>query len=136
MRNVWRTLTITATALIVAASVSFAQTGKSGTAKSTHAKTGAAKSMGKSAVGKISKYDPASRTLTITTAKGNESFVLSDKAAVHEGSKTISADDLASRTGQSAKIRYAESNGTMRAEMVTVASNKTAKSSSKKGTAK
>jgi hypothetical protein len=132
MRNLWRTLTIGASALAVAVTVSAAQAAKPASAKTAPAKTTAAKSTAKSATGKITKYDAGSRTLTITTAKGSENFVLADSASVHEGSKAITADDLSSHTGQTAKIRYADANGTMRAEMVTVASSKPAAKSSKK----
>jgi hypothetical protein len=133
MRTLLRTLTVGAGALALAATVSASQAAKKEPAKSTAApKTAAMKPAGKSATGKISKYDAATHTLTVTTPKGDENFVLSDKASLHAGSKTITADDLGSHAGQTAKIRYSDANGTRTAEMVTVAAAKGASKSVKK----
>jgi hypothetical protein len=132
MRTLLRTLTVTAGALALATSVSASQAAKTAPAKAAASKPAAAKMAGKSATGKISRYDAATHTLTVSTSKGEESFVLGDKAALHAGSKAIAADDLASHAGQTAKIRYTEANGKMTAEMVTVAAPKAAAKSAKK----
>src|SRR4051812_7544425 len=42
-----------------------------------------------SATGKIVSFDDSSRTLTLSTAKGEEKFVLGSSARLQEGAKTI-----------------------------------------------
>jgi hypothetical protein len=125
MRRLLYNLTAGAAVLALAATVSASQTpGPSPSAKP--AKATAAKPAGKSATGKIAKFDDASKTLTITTGKGEESFTLADTATLHEGAKTITTADLGGLAGHTAKIRYTEAGGKMTAESVTVAGGKTA----------
>lgn len=130
MRSMFRTLTLGAMALVLAASVA-AQTSRSAPARPA-AKAATAKTVSRSAVGTVAKFDAASRTLTIATAKGDQNYVLADKVSLHEGSKVITVDDLGSRTGRNAKVRYTEANGTMRANAVTLVAAKPAKAATRK----
>ena len=59
--------------------------------------------------GTIKSVDASAKTLTLTTAKGDETFSIGDKTSIHQGSKT--ATDLSSLTGQPAKVHYTDSNG-------------------------
>jgi len=62
--------------------------------------------------GTIKSVDASAKTLTLTTAKGDETFNLGDKTSIHHGSKAASVADLSSLSGQPAKVHYTESNGT------------------------
>ena len=62
--------------------------------------------------GTIKSVDASAKTLTLTTAKGDETFSLGDKTSIHHGSKAASVADLSSLSGQPAKVHYTESNGT------------------------
>ncbi len=87
----------------------------------------AAKSM--SATGKIAKYDAASKTVTLTTSKGDESFVLGDTAKITHSGKAVS--DLSTMVGHSAKVHYTEADGTKTATSIAVAGMSAEKSSKK-----
>jgi hypothetical protein len=62
--------------------------------------------------GTIKSVDASAKTLTLTTAKGDETFSVGDKTSIHQGSKTATVADLSSLTGQPAKVHYTDSNGT------------------------
>ena len=47
-----------------------------------------------SATGRIVSFDDSSKTLTLSTAKGEEKFVLGSSARLQEGAKTITAANL------------------------------------------
>jgi len=87
-------------------------------AGSTTTKT--AKTTSVVATGKISKFDAASKALTVTTSKGDVTFTLSDKAVLKDGSKTIQADALSGLAGQTARVSYMEKEGTKTATSVHV----------------
>ena len=71
--------------------------------------------------GTVKKFDAATNTLTIATAKGVEAkYMIGPKATLHEGEKSIAASDLANLSGREATIRYMESGGQKNAESVMV----------------
>ncbi len=72
------------------------------------------------ATGTIEKFDGASKTLTVKTSKGDENFVLGDSTSVHQGSKTMTADQLSSLNGQPVKVRFTQANGVQTATSVMV----------------
>jgi hypothetical protein len=96
--------------------VGYAQTTKS----AKPAKTSAPAAKAASATGKIVSFDDASKTLTISTSKGEEKFVLGSSVKLNEGAKTITSANLSSLTGQQAKIRYTVSGSDKTAESVMV----------------
>jgi hypothetical protein len=86
--------------------------------------------------GTIKSVDASAKTLTVTTAKGDETFSLGDKTTIHHGSKAATVADLSSLSGQPAKVRFTEANGTKTATSVMVggahhAEHKAASSSAK-----
>ena len=81
------------------------------------------------ATGKIVSFDDATKTLTLSTAKGEEKFLLGSSARLQEGAKTITADTLSSLAGHSAKVRYTASGNSKAAESVMVSGGARAKSS-------
>ena len=56
--------------------------------------------------GQLVSYEGASRTLTLATEAGEQRFVVSDGAAVHEGARDVSLVTLASARGCRAKVWY------------------------------
>jgi hypothetical protein len=106
-------------AVLVAAlgGVGYAQTTKSAKPAKTSAP---AAPKAASATGKIVSFDDASKTLTISTSKGEEKFVLGSSVKLNEGAKTITSANLSSLTGQQAKIRYTVSGSDKTAESVMV----------------
>ena len=102
-----------------------AQTGTKG--NSAAAASAAPKSL--SATGKIVGFDDATKTLTLSTAKGEEKFVLGSSVRLQEGAKTITAANLSSLAGHQAKVRYAASGSNKAAESVMVSGGARAKSS-------
>jgi len=80
------------------------------------------------ASGTVSKFDAASNTLTVTTAKGDVSFVVDSAASITANGKKVMASDLPSHVGHKVVVRYTESNGQKMAQSVRVnmASAKTA----------
>ena len=82
-----------------------------------------------SATGKIVGFDDASKTLTLSTAKGEEKFVLGSSARLQEGAQTITAANLSSLAGHQAKVRYTASGSDKSAESVMVSGGARAKSS-------
>jgi hypothetical protein len=97
----------------------------------TNGKTAAAPATPKalSATGKIVGFDDATKTLTLSTAKGEEKFVLGSSARLQEGAKTITAASLSSLAGHQAKVRYTASGSDKSAESVMVSGGARAKSS-------
>ena len=101
---------------------------QSGTkAKSAAAASATAKAL--SATGKIVGFDEASKTLTLSTTKGEEKFVLGSSVRLQEGAKTITAGNLSSLAGHQAKVRYTASGSDKSAESVMVSGGARAKSS-------
>ena len=82
-----------------------------------------------SATGKIVSFDDSTRTLTLSTAKGDETFMLGPSARLQEGAKTITAANLSSLAGHQAKVRYTGSGSDKAAESVMVSGGARAKSS-------
>jgi hypothetical protein len=82
-----------------------------------------------SATGKIVGFDDATKTLTLSTAKGEEKFVLGSSARLQEGAKTITAANLSGLAGHQAKVRYTASGSDKAAESVMVSGGARAKSS-------
>lgn len=82
-----------------------------------------------SATGKIVSFDDSTKTLTLSTAKGDEKFVLGSSARLQEGAKTITAANLSSLAGHQAKVRYTGSGSDKAAESVMVSGGARAKSS-------
>lgn len=83
----------------------------------------AAKSM--AATGKIESFDAATKTVKLTTSKGEESFVLGDAAKVMHSGKAVT--DLSTLVGHDAKVHYTEANGTKTATSISVAGMAAAK---------
>jgi uncharacterized protein (DUF2147 family) len=77
------------------------------------------------AVGKVAKFDAATKTLTVTTKKGDENFTLTADTKIMAGAKVAKEDDLAA--GKNVKVAYTEANGQMTATKVTIAAAKAAK---------
>jgi hypothetical protein len=98
---------------------------------STNGKTAAAAATPKalSATGKIVGFDNATKTLTLSTAKGEEKFVLGSSARLQEGAKTITTANLSGLAGYQAKVRYTASGSNKAAESVMVSGGARAKSS-------
>jgi Cu/Ag efflux protein CusF len=86
-------------------------------------KAAAPKSM--AATGKIASFDAATKTVTITTAKCDESFVLGDGAKVMHSGKAVT--DLSTLVGHDAKVHYTEANGAKTASSISVAGMAAAK---------
>jgi len=82
-----------------------------------------------SATGKIVSFDDGTKTLTLSTAKGDEKFVLGSSARLQEGAKTITAETLSSLAGHQAKVRYTGSGSDKAAESVMVSGGARAKAS-------
>jgi hypothetical protein len=60
----------------------------------------------RSVSGQLVSYEATSRTLTLATEAGEQRFVVSDAAAVHEGARDVSLVTLASARGCRAKVWY------------------------------
>lgn len=124
-------LTLTAVALAFAATAFAAQASKPASSAQAPSKTPAVTSAptaktktstsNHEAVGTIEKYD--ANMLTLKTSSGDQQFALASSAKVHNGSKIIKADELASLTGQRAKVHYTEVKGQRTAESVMVSSS-------------
>jgi len=93
------------------------------TAKAPAAKSvKAAKATVITTTGTVSKFDAAGNTLTVTTPKGDVSFMVGSSASVMVGGKKGTAADLASHTGDKVSVRYTESGGEKSAQSVHVTS--------------
>jgi len=93
------------------------------------APTAAAAPKALSATGTIVSFDDGTKKLTLSTARGEEQFLLGSSARLLEGAKTISAASLSSLAGHQAKVRYTASGGEKSAESVMVSGGARAKSS-------
>ena len=72
--------------------------------------------------GTISKYDAATRTLTLKHDKNKETaFQINDQSAVMKGKSKADASSLATSAGQSAKVEYVMEGANRIAEKVDVA---------------
>ena len=82
------------------------------------------------AVGKVAKYDAATKTLTVTTKKGEENFTLTADTEITAGAKAAKEDALVA--GENVKVAYTEASGQMTATKVTIAAKKVAPKTEKK----
>lgn len=82
------------------------------------------------ATGKVAKYDAATKTLTVTTKKGDENFTLTADTKIMAGAKAGKEDELVA--GKNVKVNYTEAAGQMTATKVTIAGEKAAKKAEKK----
>jgi len=82
-----------------------------------------------SATGKIVSFDDGTKTLTLSTAKGEEKFILGSSARLQQGAATITAQNLSGLAGHQAKVRYTGSGSDKAAESVMVSGGARAKSS-------
>ena len=98
-------------------------------AKAAAAAPAAAAPKALAATGKIVSFDDATKTLTLSTAKGEEKFVLGSSARLQEGATTITSANLSSLAGHQAKVRYTASGSENAAESVMVSGGARAKSS-------
>jgi len=73
---------------------------------------------GPSMIGILVQYKSTTRTLTLATAGGQQTVVLSRTAQVRQGSRLIMANELSKHVGSKAKIRYTVSHGSLTAESV------------------
>jgi hypothetical protein len=74
-------------------------------------KSSAAKTTSLIATGKLVKFDTASNELTVSTSKGEEQFMLSPSARIHDGSKTVAPANLGGLAGRELSVKYTEANG-------------------------
>jgi len=114
--KVFRSLTTAAGVLVLAVPVFAAQAAPAAPtkapAKAAVAKTSKApKATVITASGTVSKFDAASNTLTVTTSKGDVSFMVDTTASVTANGKKVMASDLPSHVGHKVVVRYTESNG-------------------------
>ena len=96
----------------------------------------AAKATSITATGTVAKFDAASNTLTVTTAKGDVSFVVDSTASVTAGGKKVMASDLPSHVGNKVTVRYSESGGQKMAQSVRVSPAASTASAKKPSTGK
>jgi hypothetical protein len=114
-------------AVLLAAPAGAGLSAQTGTKGKTAAAPAAPKAL--SATGQIVGFDDATKTLTLSTAKGEEKFVLVSSSRLQEGPKTITTANLSSLAGHQAKVRYTASGGGNSAESVMVSGGARAKSS-------
>jgi hypothetical protein len=87
--------------------------------------------------GTVTKFDAASNTLTVTTAKGDVAFMVDSSASVTANGKKVMASDLPSHVGHKVTVRYTESGGQKMAQSVRVSMAAPKNASTKKaGTTK
>jgi hypothetical protein len=115
-------------AVLMAALAGAGQAAQTGT-KGRTAAAAAATPRALSATGKIIGFDDSTKTLTLSTTKGEEKFVLGSSVRLQEGAKTITAANLSSLAGHQAKVRYTDAGGDKAAESVMVSGGARAKSS-------
>ena len=80
----------------------------------------------------VVKFDAASNTLTVTTSKGDVSFMVDSTASVTANGKKVMASDLPSHVGHKVVVRYTESNGQKMAQSVRVSAAAPKTASAKK----
>ena len=74
-----------------------------------------------SALGRLARYDPVHRVVTLDTSRGPLTFVLAEDAALREGVRSIEADRVAALIGRTAKVRYQTVGSRRVARQMTVA---------------
>jgi len=70
--------------------------------------------------GTIEKYDPSTRTLSISTPNATVQFPLASTARIRQGWHKIAASDLEKLSGYRAAVRYLESSGKKTVESIHV----------------
>ncbi len=120
-----RRFVLAAVAVLAMSGFAFAQATTPQTTEKQTAPKAAKAPKARTAMGKISKADATS--VTITTKKGEETFQLGTDATVTEGATKLTAADLSSKVGDNAKVTYSESGGTMTATHVAVSKAKAPK---------
>ena len=95
----------------------------------------AAKATAITATGTVSKFDAATNTLTVTTPKGDVTFMVGSTATVTAAGKKVAASDLPSHVGHNVTVRYTESGGQKMAQSVRVTMPSTKTASAKKAPA-
>ena len=70
--------------------------------------------------GTIEKYDPSTRTLSISTPTATVQFPLSSTARIRQGWHKIAATDLERLSGYHAAVRYSEFEGNRTVESIHV----------------
>jgi hypothetical protein len=89
-------------------------------AKSAAKTTKAAKVTTITASGTVSKFDSASNTLTVTTAKGDVAFMVDSSASILANGKKVAASDLSNEVGHKVVVRYTESGGQKMAQSLRI----------------
>jgi hypothetical protein len=147
--RMFRNLTLAAAALTLSAPVFAAQAAPAAPAKATTTApakatapaTAAAKPAKApkttfiTASGTVTKFDAASKTLTVTTPKGDVSFMVDSTASVMANGKKVMASDLPSHVGHKVVVRYTEANGQKMAQSVRVSMAAPKNASAKKTSA-
>jgi hypothetical protein len=137
--RMFRSLTIAAAALTLSAPLFAAQAAPAAPAKAAKAATKttakASKMTAITTSGTVSKYDAASNTLTVTTPKGDVSFMVDSTASVSANGKKVMASDLPSHVGHKVVVRYTEANGQKTAQSVRVSMTAPKNASAKKTSA-
>src|SRR5262245_46984025 len=105
-------------------------------AKTAAKTTKAAKATVITATGTVGKFDAASNTLTVTTAKGDVAFMVDGSSNITANGAKVSASDLANQVGHKVTIRYTEEGGQKMAHSVKVSAAPKAASSAKKASTK
>ena len=70
--------------------------------------------------GTIEKYDPSTRTLSISTPNATIQFPLASTAVIRQGWRKIDASQLEKLSGYRAAVRYSESGGSKTVESIHV----------------
>jgi hypothetical protein len=70
--------------------------------------------------GTIHKYDPSSKTLTLSTSTGTVQFTMTSAARIRQGWHTIDASALENYSGCHEAVRYSESGAAKTVESVHV----------------
>jgi uncharacterized protein (DUF1684 family) len=122
MRRVFTVLTV-AFAVVAFASMVAAQTtppDKTAKVEKAAAQTTPA---AKTAAGKVAKFDDATKTLTVTPAKGaDQAFMLGTDVKIMTGAKVATIADLVA--GKNVKVTYTEADGKMTATKIQIAVEK------------
>jgi hypothetical protein len=128
--SMFRNLTLAAAALTLSAPVFAAQAAPAAPAKAAPATTAAPATATKTAKaskttlitasGTISKFDATSKTLTVTTPKGDVAFMVDSSATITAGGKKVMASDLPNQAGHKVTVHYTEANGQKTAQSVRV----------------
>jgi hypothetical protein len=135
MRLMFRTAAVAASVLALSGAA-FAQTtpAKPATKAALAKPAKAAKATAITASGTVSKYDAASNTLTVTTAKGDVAFMVDSTASVTADGKKVMASELPSHVGHKVTVRYTEAGGQKTAQSVRVSMAAPKTASAKKTT--